>query len=119
MEGVSKRSHEVTPMESPSTWVDSSFDGADESERETHKKSTESFWLEICDVLETEEGADMIEHCMEDKLYIVADLSTREIAEKRLRVGRTRGESGSFVDAVSSLETSSVLVSNACLRTMK
>ncbi len=71
----------ISAIVSHSTWVDSSFDGADEAELENQKISTQPLWLEFCDALATEDGADMTEQFREDKLDIVTDLSARVIAE--------------------------------------
>ncbi len=105
----------MTPMESHKTWIDTLFGGADESERQKHKGDTQALWLEICEALETEEGADLIEQCREEKLDVVADLSAREIAEKKSRARRSMGESSSFVDAVEEMERNSVSASDAIL----
>ncbi len=116
LEAISKRSLEVTAEESHATWIGTSFEGADESERETHKKETHALWIEICEALETEEGADSIEQCREEKMDIVADLSARERAEKRNRMKRSMGESGFLNDAVSDMELNSVSASDAMLK---
>jgi hypothetical protein len=73
-------------------------------------------WIEICEALETEEGAELTEQFIEDKLYIVADLSARERVDKRNRIKRSMSESGSLANAVSEMEMNSVSASDAMLR---
>ncbi len=115
MEGVSKRCLEVSDKESYATWINSAFEGADEVERKIQLENTQALWMEICEKLETEEGADLIEEVREDKLDIVADLSARERAEKKLRMKRSMGESGSMSDAISGAERNSASASEAMI----
>ena len=115
MEGVSKRCLEVSDKESHATWIDSAFEGADEVERKIQLENTQALWMEICEKLETEEGADLIEEVREEKLDIVADLSARERAEKKMRMKRSMGESGSMSDAISGMERISASASEAMI----
>ncbi len=100
-------------MESLTAWIESSFAGDDISERIKQKDNAHDLWLEMCETSETEQGADMMERVREEKMDIVADLSAREIAEKRTRVKRSMGESGSFLEAVSSMERNSISAADA------
>jgi hypothetical protein len=100
-------------LESLTAWIESSFAGDDISERVKQKDNAHDLWFEMCETLETEQGADMMERVREEKLDIVADLSAREIAEKRTRVKRSMGESGSYLEVVSSMERNSFSAADA------
>ncbi len=115
MEGVSKRSLEVPYKESHGAWISSTFEGAGEEERQIQLENTQALWVEICKTLETEEGADLIEEVREDKLDIVADLSERERAEKRTRIKRSMGESGSMADAIFGMERNTTSANDAMI----
>ncbi len=93
----------------------SAFEGASEEERKFQLENTQALWVEICETLDTEEGADLIEQVREDKLDIVADLSARERAEKRTRIKRSMGESGSMADAISGMERNTTSANDAMI----
>jgi hypothetical protein len=108
-------SHGVSHKQSHADWINSSFEGADESERKNQMENTKAMWMEICAASETEEGADLLERVKEENLDIVADLSARERAEKQMRIKRSMGESGSMADAISSMERTSMSASDAMI----
>jgi hypothetical protein len=113
LDGVLKRDTEVDPVLSLKAWVIESNDGLEPDEQEQIFESTKELWLEICGTLQTEHGALLIERVKEDKTMIVADMTTREIAEKKTRRDRGSGGASSLADAMACLERNSMSTSDS------
>ena len=113
LEGVEKRDYGLDNVSSLREWVASQNSGVEPEEQEVLVQSCKELWLEMCESLESEEGAHLMERVKEEKMAIVADLSTREIAEKKMRRGRGMAEASSLADAMASVERNSISTSEA------
>jgi hypothetical protein len=94
-------------------WVQENNDGVEPEEQDKILASSKELWLEICTTLQSENGAHLIERVKEEKTMIVADLTSREIAEKKMRRVRGTAETSSLADAMVNLDRQSLSTSEA------
>ncbi len=88
----------MSHTQSHATWINSSFEGVDESERNTQTENPKALWVAIFEALKMEDGADLLERVREDNLDIVAGLSAREMAEKQMKLNKAEHGRVGFYD---------------------
>ena len=100
-------------MVSLQEWVQENNDGVEPEEQDKILASCKDLWLEICTTLESENGTHLIERVKEEKTMILADLTSREIAEKKMGRARGTAETSSLADAMVNLDRHSLSTSEA------